>query len=102
MQVGKALCAQAVPIYGLSCCSDLLSGSRTSRLYSRLVQTGKAYSAQAVPTYPGDKHPNALLVYALPADNISLPQLDSMIEQEMQELVDKGPTESELQRIKKV
>ena len=83
-------------------CSDLLSGSRTSRLYSRLVQAGKAYSADAVPYFPGEKHPNAFLLYALPSDALSLAQLQGAVQEQVQGLAASGPSGQELQRIKKV
>ena len=83
-------------------CSDLLGGSRTSRLYSRLVQAGKAYSADAVPYFPGEKHPNAFLLYALPSDALSLAQLQGAVQEQVQGLAASGPSGQELQRIKKV
>lgn len=83
-------------------CSDVLSGSRLSRLYANLVQQDKAYSAVAIPGWPGEKHASALLMSAVPAAGVSLEQLDKMIHRELGDLAASGPTPAELQRIKKV
>ncbi|KAK9831200.1 hypothetical protein WJX74_007227 [Apatococcus lobatus] len=81
--------------------SDVLSGSRLSRLYSNLVQQDKAYSAVAIPGWPGEKHASALLMSAVPAASVSLEQLEKLIHQELQDLAASGPSPAELQRIKK-
>ncbi len=36
-------------------CSSILSGTRTARFYTNLVETGQAVSASAVSAYPADK-----------------------------------------------
>ncbi len=83
-------------------CSDLLSGSRTSRLYTRLVETGQAYHANAVPSYPGEKHPNALVLFGQPSSGFSLQTLDKAFQKETQGLIHNGPSAKEMARIKKV
>ena len=83
-------------------CSDLLSGSRLSRMYANLVQQERAYSAIAIPGWPGEKHASALLISAVPAAGVSLEQLDAAIHREVDNLAASGPTPNELQRIKKV
>lgn len=83
-------------------CSDLLSSSRTSRLYNQLVETGKAYSANAVASYPGEKHPNALVLFGQPGNGVSLQQLDAAFTAETQALIQDGPNSKEMARIKKV
>lgn len=85
-----------------SVCSDLLSSSRTSRFYNKLVETGKAYSANAVASYPGEKHSNALVLFGQPGNGVSLQQLDAAIKSELQGLVHSGPNPKEMARIKKV
>ena len=47
-------------------CSDLLSGTRSSRLYRSLVLDGKALAAAAYSSYPADKHATQFSVYAVP------------------------------------
>ncbi len=83
-------------------CSDLLSGSRTSRLYTQLVETGQAYHANAVPSYPGEKHPNALVLFGQPSSGVSLQTLDKAFQKETQGLIYNGPSAKEMARIKKV
>ena len=83
-------------------CSDLLSGSRTSRLFKGLVETGQAYHANAVPSYPGEKHPNALVLFGQPSNGVSLDTLNQAFQKEVQGLIHNGPTSKEMARIKKV
>ncbi len=83
-------------------CSDLLSGSRTSRLYNQLVETGQAYNANAVPSYPGEKHANALVLFGQPSSGVSLQTLAQAFQKETQGLIHNGPTAKEMARIKKV
>ncbi|KAL0029844.1 hypothetical protein WJX77_003327 [Trebouxia sp. C0004] len=80
---------------------DLLSGSRTSRLYTQLVETGQAYHANAVPSYPGEKHPNALVLFGQPSSGVSLQTLDKAFQKETQGLIHNGPSAKEMARIKK-
>ena len=83
-------------------CSDLLSGSRTSRLYTQTVETGQAYHANAVPSYPGEKHPNALVLFGQPSSGVSLESLDQAFQKETQALIHEGPSAKEMARIRKV
>ncbi|KAL3150420.1 hypothetical protein ABBQ32_000257 [Trebouxia sp. C0010 RCD-2024] len=80
---------------------DLLSGSRTSRLYHRFVETGQAFNANAVPSYPGEKHPNALVLFGQPSSGVSLETLDQAFQKETQGLIYQGPSAKEMARIKK-
>lgn len=80
---------------------DLLSGSRTSRLYTQLVETGQAYHANAVPSYPGEKHPNALVLFGQPSSGVSLQTLDKAFQKETHGLIHNGPSAKEMARIKK-
>ncbi len=83
-------------------CSDLLSGSRTSRLYKNLVQSGQAISASFTPTYPSDKHACASLMYAVPAPGVSLSDMEQQLRAQLRDLADGEINDRELQRIKKV
>lgn len=96
-------CGELLPEL-LTCpvCSDLLSGSRTSRLYHRFVETGQAFNANAVPSYPGEKHPNALVLFGQPSSGVSLETLDQAFQKETQGLIYQGPSAKEMARIKKV
>lgn len=47
--------------------SDLLSGTRSSRLYRSLILGGKALTASAYASYPADKYPATFSLYSIPA-----------------------------------
>jgi predicted Zn-dependent peptidase len=80
----------------------MLSGTRTARLNANLVQRGLAYSANAVTAYPADKHACAMLLYALPSANVTLPAAQRLLREQLASLGEAGPTPAELQRVKKV
>ena len=50
----------------ISVLSAILSGSRSSRFYKRLIAPGAVLSATAVDSFPGYKHPNLMLLYGIP------------------------------------
>ena len=79
-----------------------MTGSRTARFNRSLLQEGKAFGANLVPAYPGDKHACTSLIYAIPATGVSLAQMEGLVRQQLDSLADKGPTASEMERIKKV
>ncbi len=81
---------------------DIMTGSRTARFNRNLLQEGKAFGANLVPAYPGDKHACTSLIYAIPATGVSLGQMEGLVRQQLDSLADKGPTASEMERIKKV
>ncbi|CAL5221368.1 g3548 [Coccomyxa viridis] len=80
---------------------DIMTGSRTARFNRSLLQEGKAFGANLVPAYPGDKHACTSLIYAIPATGVSLAQMEGLVRQQLDSLADKGPTASEMERIKK-
>lgn len=83
--------------------SDLLSGGRTSLLYTNLVQQGKALSAQAVSAYPADRHPNVFFTYGVPTRDGPLGVLAREVKEQAQRIGDgKGLDERALERLKKV
>lgn len=47
-------------------CSDLLSGTRSARLYRSLVERGRALSAAAYAAYPAEKHPSHFVAFGVP------------------------------------
>ena len=51
----------------ISVLSAILSGSRSSRFYKRLITPGAVLSATSVDSFPGYKHPNLMLLYGIPA-----------------------------------
>ncbi|KAK9844157.1 hypothetical protein WJX81_006305 [Elliptochloris bilobata] len=80
---------------------DLLSGSRTARLARGLVQTGRAFSASASSGYPADKRPCAVLLYAIPGASATLEATDAALRQQAAALAADGPSNIELERIRK-
>ena len=55
-----------------------------------------------VPAYPGDKHACMSLIYAIPAAGVSLSQMEALVRQQLDSLAESGPTQAEMERIKKV
>ena len=66
-QFRSPLPACFAPPHRRRCCSDLLSGSRSSRFYRSLVLPGKALTAAAYSAYPADKHPSHFVCFGIPA-----------------------------------
>lgn len=60
-------CIRSPDALPLDLASDLLSGTRSSRLYRNLVLKEKALSASAYSTYPAEKHPSQFYVVAVPS-----------------------------------
>ncbi|PRW45164.1 peptidase M16 [Chlorella sorokiniana] len=85
----------------LDLASDLLSGTRSSRLYRSLILNGKALTAAAYSSYPADKHPTTFSIYSIPPKGGSLDQLDALVTAEVAALAADGPSAEELQRYKK-
>lgn len=79
----------------------MLSGARTARFNANLVQRGLAYTANSVTSYPGDKHACVMLLYALPAKGVGLLGIERALADQLSALAASGPTDRELQRIKK-
>lgn len=85
----------------LDAVNDLLTGSRTSRLYANLVLGGSALSVSSFATFPGEKHPCQMVIYGIPAPGVAIEELDEMIGRELADLASQGPTPSELRRYSK-
>ncbi|MCK5893392.1 MAG: insulinase family protein [Endozoicomonadaceae bacterium] len=83
----------------LSLVSDVLVGGRNSRLYKRLVHDEPL--ATSVNAFVYDRLlAGQFVIVADAKDDVSLSRLESIIDEEMEKLFKKGPTEKELQRIK--
>ena len=95
-------CGRSPDSVPLDLASDLLTGSRSSRLYSRLVLGGKALSVSSAVAYPADKHPSQFLLFGVPAKSSSTEELDYLIDGELERLGEQGPSPAELARYKKV
>lgn len=81
--------------------SDILSRGRTSRLYSRLViERELASKLFAFNGYPGQRYPGLFITYILPQKGITLDQLVSGLDEELNKIQSQGVTETELRRAK--
>ncbi len=86
------------PIYELL--AQVLTQGRTARLYQSLVlQTKLALNVQAFVGYPGNKYPNRLVIYALPAPGHKPAELAEAIHQELENLQQTPITAAELSRL---
>eukprot|EP00873_Tetraselmis_striata_P017022 jgi/Tetstr1/437286/TSEL_026015.t2 len=81
---------------------DLLYGSRASRLYSRLVRGGTALACTTIADYPGDKYPGMSLIYAVPAEGVSLRSCAEGLRSQVEALGQGGAIlQRELDRVRK-
>lgn len=81
--------------------SSLLSYGRTSRLYKSLVEDQKiALSAQGSSGYPGDKYPNLMLFYAMPAPDHTVDEVATALRREIERFKTELVSETELERVK--
>jgi len=85
----------------LEIADSTLTGGRSSRLEKALVKTSKALSVSSYSTFPGEKYPNQMLFYGVPASSGSLDDLDRAILQEIERLLEQGPTSAELEKYTK-
>jgi len=81
--------------------SDILSSGRTSRMYRSLVRDEKiAAQTGAFPGYPGEKYPNLMLFFAIPAPGATNQQVQQAIREEIAKIQDEPVTDEELARVK--
>ncbi len=79
----------------------LLSNGRTSRLYKSLVEQKQvALSAQGSSGFPGDKHPNLMLLYALSAPGHTVDEVATALRGEIERLKTEPVSPQELDRVK--
>lgn len=80
---------------------SLLSDGRTSRLYKSLVEQKQlALSAQGFSGFPGDKHPNLMLFYALTAPGHTVDEVAMALRSEVERLKTEPVSVQELDRVK--
>lgn len=79
----------------------LLSDGRTSRLYKSLVEQQRlALSAQGFSGFPGDKHQNVMLLYALTAPGHTANEVGAALRKEVERLKTEPVSAAELDRVK--
>ena len=87
------------PVYEVI--ADILSNGRTSRLYQSLVEKQQiALSAQGFSGFPGNKHPNLMLFYALTAPGHSIEEVATALREQIELLKTQPVTAAELNRVK--
>jgi predicted Zn-dependent peptidase len=80
---------------------SLLSEGRASRLHKTLVKEKKiALEAGALSGFPGEKYPNLLVVYALPAVGHDADEIEKALLEETERLKKEKVSEAELARVK--
>jgi len=81
--------------------ASLLSDGRTSRLYKSLVEEQQiALSAAGFSGFPGEKHPNLMLFYALTAPGHTVEQVEMALREEIERLKHEPVSQEELERVK--
>lgn len=84
--------------YALEVLGGVLAGSRTTRLYRRLVETKKA-QAVGVYTVPGERYPNLFTLSVAPLAGQTLESLDQEIEAELAAVQTELLPEREVQKV---
>ncbi|MFN8549170.1 MAG: pitrilysin family protein [Candidatus Eisenbacteria bacterium] len=81
--------------------ADILGSGRSSRFYERLVKQDKV-AAQVFTGagFPGSKYPSLLLIGGVVSKDATPEQVEEELDQEMQRLIDEGPTAGELAKVK--
>ncbi len=81
--------------------SGILSDGRTSRLYQSLVEEQQiALAAEGFSGFPGEKHPNLVLFYALTAPGHTVDEVEVALVREIERLKTELVAEEELERVK--
>ncbi len=81
--------------------TSILGDGRTSRLYKSLVEQQQlALAAQGLNGYPGDKHPNLMLFYALTAPGHTVDEVAEALRTEIERLKTEPVSATELERVK--
>ncbi|NEP60745.1 MAG: insulinase family protein [Symploca sp. SIO2G7] len=80
---------------------SLLSDGRTSRLYKSLVEEKQiALSAAGFSGFPGEKHPNLMLFYALTAPGHTVEEVEAALREEIELLQQEPVSQQDLERVK--
>ena len=80
--------------------AELLGAGRTSRFYRNIVEKKIALSAWASNGSPGERYPNLILFGGSPKQPYTNKDLERALLKEIQSLIQSGPTEKELQKIR--
>lgn len=81
--------------------ASILSSGRTSRLYQSLVEQQQvALAAQGISSYPGNKHENLMLFYALTSPGHTVDDVAAALNVEIDRLKNELVSQKELERVK--
>ena len=81
--------------------ADILSTGRTSRLYRSLVRDKQiAAQAFAFNGFPGNKYPNLIMLFAMPARDHTNEEVQAAIREEIERLKSELVSDEELERVK--
>jgi predicted Zn-dependent peptidase len=78
----------------------VLAGGRTSRLYRRMVLDEQLVTGVYASTGPGSLFPQLFQIDAVPRSGQSLDRIEATIYEEIARLVETGPDEGELERVR--
>ena len=84
----------------LAILSSMLTGGRTSRLYRRLVLESRVATSVFSSLGPGMRYPQLLQISATPRAPHTTMQIEELIYEELELLIQEGPSDSELQRVR--
>lgn len=79
---------------------SILIGGRTSRLYQSMVQSGISLSVDVANSFPGDRYPTSILLYALTAPGYTIDDVATVLDQELDRLKTEPVSVEELDRVK--
>ncbi|HIK53591.1 MAG TPA: insulinase family protein [Synechococcales cyanobacterium M55_K2018_004] len=80
--------------------SSILSGGRTSRLYRALVEQKLTLNIAVMNSFPGDRYPTMMLLYALTAPGHTPEEVAAVIGRELERLKREPVSAEELDRVK--
>lgn len=81
--------------------SEILAGSRDSRLFRKLVlEKRSAAQVNIYSSYPGERYTNLFLVMGVPAPGRSYDEVQADVLEEIRKIRDEGVTQEELERVR--
>jgi predicted Zn-dependent peptidase len=80
--------------------SSILTGGRTSRLYRRLILEDRLATGVFTSMGPGQRFPRLFQIDATPRSPHTTAEVEKAVYEELARLLEAGPTEAELQRVR--
>jgi len=86
----------------LEALANIMGRGRSSRLYQNLVKDKKiAIQSACMSGFPGDKFPNLIVIFAVPAAGKTSAECQAAIEEEIEKIKKESVTEDELTKFKR-